>query len=305
MEFYKYLKACREKKNITQEQLVSALYEFDPKTFENLDTGTLSRWERNTTRPKFVKQVSIVRYFQQSFNDALPCWEGYSEEEVEHLICTTGVQNIFGKPAQLILNFPAESMEFDSLTVYPIRDIDTLDTLFELNMDLHTATNPPLLRVSLEQFKKWSVNPCSFFLACEYKEWFLGYFFSIKLKQEIFEKIMNFEMKKSEITEDDFAAADEPGSNYLLSFYALNNKVASILFIRYYAYLIANQKYIAEIGVSTALEEVKKVVRNMNLDYYKTITIEDRREVDSYRQNLGKILSSEYVVKMIFSDPES
>jgi hypothetical protein len=114
-------------------------------------------------------------------------------------------------------------------------------------------------------------------------------------------------MKYSEIDESDFASQDELGSDLLLSFYAINHEVAKMLFVRHFAYLIANQKTLLDIGVTTRTDEVKKIVTNMNLGLFKEIKIKDIRAdkeivVESYRESLHKVLATEYVTKMIFSE---
>ena len=302
MEFNNYLKRCREHNHITQEELVSALYSHDKETFENLDAVTLSRWERHSTKPNTLKQLSIIKYFQGITEEALPCWNDYSCEEVEDLICTAGVTNIFGKVKHLVLNFPSTMMQVDDLKVYLLGDDQKAHSIFELNMDLHHSTNHLFSQLSLEQFVAWSKHPSNLFLACEYKDTFAGLFFSVRLKQNIFEKLLNFEMKKSEITEDDFALDDEVGSDLLLSFYAINHKVATMLFVRHYAYLIANQKKIADIAVITTLNEVIHAVNTMNLKPYKSKNLENDICIESHRQSIANVLATEYVVKMIFSE---
>ena len=302
MEFYKYIKRCRKKNHITQEELVSSLCTYDRENFENLDTVTLSRWERDHTKPNTHKQLGIIKYFQSISDEALPCWDQYTSKEVEDLICTVGIQNVLSKPKQLILNFPSTMMSIDDVHVYPIVDMEKAKNLFALNMDLHCATNHPYTQITLEQFESWAAFPCTLFLAAEYKGSFVGLFFSLRVKEHIFQKIINMEMKNSEIKESDFAQKNEVGSIILLSFYAINQKVASMLFVRHYAYLIANQKIINEIGVSTVLEEVQKTVENMNLEHFKSKKMKDSTKVEVYKATLGKVLASEYVVKMIFSE---
>ena len=302
LEFYKYLKKCREKNELTQDELVSELFNHDEENFESLDAGTLSRWERDTTKPNVHKKLSMVKYFQKHSPDALPCWDHYSTEEVEDLICTVGVQNVITKKKQLVMNFPSQMMHFDDMKVYLIKDVEKAARLFELNMDLHIATTPLYSQLELEQFLSWSQHPSNLFLACEYKEGFVGLFFSLRLKQESFNKLLNFDMRKSEITEEDFASESEVGSDLLLSFYALNEKIASMLFVRHYAYLIAHQKSISEIGVITALDEVKKTVNNMNLSFYKSKKVDEQYVLEAFREKLGKVLATEYVIKMIFTE---
>ena len=292
---------------MTQDELVSALYRFDEKTFEHLDTVTLSRWERDSTKPNTLKQLSIIKYFQYYTGEALPCWYEYSVTEVEDLICSAGIKNLFTKSKELILNFPSIMMLVDDLKVYPISDIKKAHPLFELNMDVHLSHNNTFSQLSIETFKTWGMYPSNLFLACEYKESFVGLFFSVKLKPEVFNKVLHFEMKYSEIKESDFASHDEKGSDLLLSFYAINQEVAKILFVRHFAYLIANQKNLEYIGVSTSTDEVKKIVLNMNLEEFQQVHTKDIRDnksitVESYRQSLDNVLATEYVTKMIFSE---
>ena len=304
MHFNEYIKACREHSHLTQEQLVHDLYSYDIDSFKGLDTNTLSKWERSITKPKFSRQVSVIKFFQKKSGLALPCWDSYSIEEAEHLICKAGMHNLMGKSKQLILNFPSEMMNVNDMKVAPVRNFEGTDALIQIYMDQHKAVNHKYTQVTIEQVKEWSLHPSNLFLACQYKEWFLGLFFSIRLKQEVFDKLLNFEMKKSDIAIDDFASFDEMGCNYMLSFYAINQKVATMLFIRYYAHLIANQKSISEIGVVTALDEVKKVVSNMNVRYHKSKITDDNIEIQAYRETLFKVLASENVVKMILSKQE-
>ena len=292
---------------MTQEDLVDALYTFDEEIFKHLDTVTLSRWERDSTKPNTFKQLSIIKYFQHYTGEALPCWYDYSVEEVENMICSMGIKNLLSKSKELILNFPSSMMLVDDLKVYPIRDIKKVHPLFELNMDVHLTHNHHFSQLTIEKFETWAMYPSNLFLACEYKESFVGLFFSVKLKPDVFDRVLNFEMRYSEIEESDFAAHDEEGSDLLLSFYAINQKVAKMLFVRHFAYLIANQKRLVNIGVSTSTDEVKKIVINMNLEFFKHVETKDTQynkdvTVESYRQSLHNVLATEYVTKMIFSE---
>lgn len=301
MKFNTYLKSCREHNTLTQEELVNNLYSYDIALFEGLDTSTLSKWERGVTQPKASKQVSMIKYFQKESGVALPCLDEYSTQEAEDLICQNGIKNLLSKTKKLVLNFPSKMMQFDDLKVYPIRHSERMEALLDLNMDVHQDTNHDHTQISLEQFRTWSLHPSNLFLACEYKNGFLGLFFSLRLKPDIFQKLMNFEIKKDEIGIEDFASFDEMGSSFLLSFYALNEKAAIMLGIRYYAHLIAHQTKIDEVGVITMLDDVKKLVKNMNLEQYKIKTMDDLTELKSYKQSLSNVLVSENAVKMLFS----
>ncbi len=304
MHFNEYLKSCREHNQLTQEQLVHDLYSYDIENFEGLDTSTLSKWERNITKPKASKQVNILKYFQTKTGVALPCWDSYSIDETQDLICKAGMRNLIGKRKQLICNFPSEMMNVDDMKVYPVRNSERMDALIESNMHLHQSFNHELTQITRKQFKEWALHPDNLFLACEHKGSFLGLFFTARLKPEVFNEILDFKMKKSEITASDFASFDEMGSHLMLSFYAVNEKAATMLLIRYYAHLIANQKHIAEIGGVTINDEAKKIVSNMNLHYYTSKTTDDNVKIEAYRQTLANILASENAVKMLLVKQE-
>ena len=304
MQFNEYLKQCREHSHFTQEQLARDLYSYDIENFEGLETSTISKWERGAVKPRLSKQISIIEYFQHKTGVDLPYWDDYTTQEAEELICEAEMKNFLGRKKDLILSFPDSFMSLEDLDVYPLRNAERIDALLEINMDLHRNANHDFTQISLDQFKSWSMHPSNLFLACEYKQNFLGLFFAIRLKPESFDKIMNFTMQKREITQKDFASFDEMGCNYALSFYAANNKVATRLFIRYYAHLISNQKKIEEVGVATSYSDVVKITEGMNLHKHKSATMEDGTEVGSYRQNLSKIFASQKVVKMIFAQQE-
>ena len=304
MQFNEYLKTCREHNDLTQEQLVHDLYSYDIDSFEGLDTSTLSKWERSITKPKASKQVNIIKYFQNKSGAALPCWDTYSIEEAEDLICKAGMRNLIGKRKQLICNFPSEMMNVDDMKVYPLRHFERMDALLETNMHLHQSYNHKFAQITREQFKEWALHPSNLFLACEYKDNFLGLFFTVRIKPEVFNKVLDFEMKKSEITPRDFASFDEMGSILMIGFFAMNEKAATMLFIRYYAHLIANQKTIKEIGSVTINDEAKKIISNMNLYHYTSKTTDDNVKIDAYRQTIFNVLASENTVKMLLSKQE-
>ena len=304
MHFNEYLKTCRENTHLTQEQLVSGLYSYDIESFTGLDTTVLSRWERGAIQPKLSRQVNIIKYFQQKTGIALPCWDGYTTDEAEEMICKVGMKNLLGKSKELVLNFPSAMIGADDLNVYQLRNSEIIDKVIDINIGLDKDFNHEYTQLDNAQFKEWALHHSNSFYLCEYKDQFFGLLFSLRLKPEAFEKIMNFEIDERELSANDFASFDEMGYSYLLSFFAMNEKAASMLFIRYYAHLIANQKIITGVGVATMMEDAKKLISNMNLYHHGSKTIEKGLELQTYRETLANFLACEKVVKMILSRQE-
>ena len=301
MQFSQYLRTCREHSRLTQEQLVHALYVHDIESFEALDTSILSKWERGVTQPKVAKQVSIVKYFQRQTNKALPCFEGYNIQEAEALICESGMRNILGKSKQLILDFPSAVIGVNDLMVYHVRNSEHVDRYLSINVDLDQDFNHNYSRLTVRQFKTWAVNPANSFYVCEYKGQFFGLLFALRVKPEIFEKLMNFQMEEGELKDNDFASFDETGSNYIISFFAMNEKAATLLFIRYYAHLIANQNKIAEVGTATMMEDGRKLIHKMHFEPYSQKVLSQEWTIRSFRASLSSFLAQESVLKMLLS----
>ncbi len=143
-------------------------------------------------------------------------------------------------------------------------------------------------------------HPASSFFICEYKEQFFGLLFSLHLKKDIFEKLMNFEMQEVDIKDEHFVVDNEVGCEYLLNFFSYSQKVAALLFISYYNYLIDNQKQIIEIGVGTMMDEGHKLIQRLNLSHYKDIQIDSKHTLSFYRQTLKDVLINESILKILF-----
>ena len=301
VQFNEYLKSCRENLALTQEELVQKLYSFDIISFESLEASTLSKWERGLIQPKLGKQVSIIQYFQTVTGLALPCWQHYSADEAEEMICTIGMHNLLGKSKTLVLNFPSNTLQTDDLSIYHLRNSEMVDKVLDINMDLDKNFNHDSTGLTSEQLKTWALHPTNSFFVCKYLDQFFGLLFTVRLKQEIFSKMMNCEMVEKELTINDFASFHEVGSNYIFSFFAMNEKAASVLFIHYYAHLIANQRVIKEVGIATMMEDAKKLIESMHLKFYKSILLDKNMTLQTYRETLPNFLTSEKVVKMILS----
>jgi len=304
LQFNTYLKTCREHSHLTQEQLVHLLYSYDKEYFAGLETSTLSKWERGVIKPKLSRQVRIIKYFQTLTHTALPCWETYSESDAEEMICKAGMKNLLGKSKKLILNFPEKMIAADELSVLQLRNSTMLDKVIELNIDLDRGFNHKFSKLLPEHFREWALHPSNSFFLCDYKGQFFGLLFSLRLKPAAFQKIIDLKIKEKDLTTNDFASFNEMGSSYIISFFAMNQKAATLLFIRYYAHLIANQKYIAEVGVATMMDDARKLLSNMQLNIHRTMELDNGLHLQTYRETLCNFLASEHTVKMILSKQE-
>jgi len=299
-----YLRQCREQNEMKQGELVTALYQWDPDLFDGLDAGTISKWERGISKPKISRLIEIIKYFQKQTGTALPCWDRLSVEDAEKQICEVGIRNRLTGIKDIILDFPSQLMTVDNLKVYPLRNSDRMDALIEMYENIAMDIHHPFTRQNKHRIKEWAMHPGSIFPVCEYKNTIIGYSFAIKLKPESFEKVLNLEIGVNDIDVDDFAGKDELGSIFLISFYALSDKAAALLLVRQYAYLIAHQKSIEEVGRLSFVNEKGKGGRIANLDQSVCREFEDGTTHCSFRQSLPKIFATETVLRMIFPKQE-
>ncbi len=306
MQFSQYLKSCRSKQSLTQEELVHALYGFNIDYFRGLDTTTLSKWERGITQPKIDKQISIIKFFQTLTHLPLPCFDNQSTKVVEEYICKIGMSNIMqkSKSKKLILDFPSATMNIHKLSVHQAKDTNMLDKVSNINSYLDKNFNYDLTQLEAEDFRKWALIEGNLFLTCEYEGELIGLLFVLKLKPKSFQKIINAEIMERELCNDDFALPHEDGSSYILSFFALNQKAASLLFVHYYAYLIAHQNFIRDVGVATMIEDGQKLIESISIPYYKSCIMKNEIELQFFKAPLGDFLTTPKVIRMILSKQE-
>jgi len=302
LQFNNYLKSCRERYELTQEQLVQKLYNTHD-VFEGLDVNTYSRWERGSTKPSMDKQIKIVSLFSTLSNTVLSCFNTMQKEDVETELCKMGVHNLIGYSKEHILNFPTKSFRVDDISIKHLRSNSDIDTVLQMPYTVIENLTGNVYNLSYENIKSWAQHPSNLFLVSEYQGQFYGLLFTLRLKPHVFQKIIDFTMNINDIKEDDFAGFDEMGSNFPMAFFAYNDKSSTLLILRYYAHLIANQDVIANIGTTPLLDGAKKIVQKMNLKHYKDKKVK-QGTLSSYSAPLSEVLINEAVLKMIFQKQE-
>ena len=298
MKFSTYLKQCREKQDFTQEQLVQELYNFND-TFEALDVSTLSRWERGTTKPSIEKMLQTVEMFAKLNNIILPCFDDIDDNSMEDELCKIGIKNLIGNSKEHILNFPSLSFTADDIKIKHLRSVEDIDSALSMPHEVMKGLAGTESFFGKELLKSWALHPSNLFLLSEHHSQFYGLFFVLRLKPSSFEKMINFEVNPKDFTDDDFASFEEMGCPFPIGFFAYNEKSSRMLFLRFYAHLIANQKVISSIGSTPLLPSAKKLAMKMNMIAHKERET-PRGKMTSYQASLSDVLINEAVLKMIF-----
>ncbi len=300
MQFNEYLKICRERYNLTQEQLVQELYNTDDE-FSGLNIGTLSRWERGATYPSLSRQVIIVKVFQKYSTHLFPCF--YDQDNIEDEFCRVGIKNLIGSSKEHILKFPSNIFTVDDIKISLVRSHEEIELMLKMPISILKGISSDQFKIEVDTFTSWAQHPSNLFLLAECNGQFFGLFFILRLKPDIFTKIISFEMQLRDITEDDFASFEEEACSVPVGFFAYNEKAASLLFIRYYAHLIANQDTIIDVGTTPLLDGARKIVEAMHLKHLHDLKVENGT-LSAYSAPLEDVLINEDVLRMVFRKQE-
>jgi len=296
--FAKYLKVCRVDCCLTQEEFVNQCYAYD-EVFQGLDVGTLSRWERGVNTPSVDKQIKITRIFQSYTKSVLPCFENYTKEEIEAQLSHNYVKNLIGNSKKHILNFPDSQTLGKEIQLLNIQEISDKQSILKMPSDILRGIAENYYGLTEELLLSWAEHKNNLFVVSEYRGQFFGMMFVLRLKPDVFDDILMFHRELKTLTQEDFAQDEELGCSFPVAFFAYNQRVASLLYLRFYADLIANQAYILEVGNTLILQSVAKLVEKINLKKYK-VEKKSYKSRTSYRASLSDVLLSEDVFRMIF-----
>ena len=299
-EFGDYLNICRQEQNMTQLELVDSLLDFD-ECFKSLDSTTLSRWERGASKPSLSKQVSIIRYFSQVFTRIYPFIEKAERIAIEQSFCAVGFSKLVGKHQNIVMSYPTNLVDKKAFNIKLFSDSAFQDASLESNGHIYAYLyKEPLDKRKQEAFAN---NKNNYFLVCELNNQYMGHFFILRLKPEVFDDLINFRRDNHSIMQDDIASLDDVGCYYFYGLFAMSDQVISLFFVAFYSYLIHFQDETLNLGVIAASKDGKRMARNMNME---NVSSKERHNLDyqSFQASLKMILLNDNVVKMLFN-PES
>ena len=298
MKFGEYIRVCRERYGLTQSALVDLLYGFHD-IFNGLDMVTLSRWERNVTAPNIERQRYFIEAMQEFEPRIFPAFDAIDMAEIEAAIFERGIQRTIGKHKRFILNFPSQIIEEDALQVEPLTLWEEPEPVLKIaHTFIHKVTQNQT-DIPMERFAAWVAHPSTLFLVASYHRQFFGMLISLRLKPEIFEKLMHFEMEEKEIVPAHFADENEEGCAYPLSMLAYTEQCATLLALRYYRYLMEREKTTAYVGSRPKLKEGGELAKTLGLSLFQVAPDKSAR---TFRANINDVLLNRYVLTLIFKE---
>jgi transcriptional regulator with XRE-family HTH domain len=289
--------------SLAQRELVEKMYHYDNKAFSGINPTTISRWERGENLPSYKKIAEILAFFQDYFKTPLPFIESKDINEIENLMNKESISMLF-KPKRMVAQIEFDNslyLKESDFKIISLRNHKRADEIIELNSFLHSNYNTKYTQVDIKRFKEWIEYPNNLFIALTYKDTILGLLFMLQLKPESFRKIIDFEIKKSDLNKDDFITNNkDKRSIYLLSLFSLSTNIASRLFARMYAHLIYNQNIVEDIGLVTSFDEAIQLAKRMNLKESGSYRYIDTT-IYSYRAKLYDLALSDIAIKSLFT----
>jgi transcriptional regulator with XRE-family HTH domain len=293
MRFGEYIKICRRKFGLTQQDLVEKLYSYD-ESFESLNEATLSRWERGLASPSSQKEVMIAKFFTNYSKSPFPCFE--SIENIDNIFCKNGVKNLIGNSKIHIVNLPEDTYETDEIVIVQLKSFENSKIAIKMMQKILKQNTQSFFEIPQERLYTWSKYPSNLFLAAVSDNQIIGMFFALYLSDKSFESVINLTKSVESLEESDFAHPSSSGNSLIISFFAFNRKIASLLYLRYYAYLISNQFKIKNVGTLSVAKEGRKLIDKINLK-----PVASRGKLSSFSTSLQDMILNESVFRMIFS----
>jgi len=248
---------------ITQQSLAEALSHHS-NHFKALNSVTLSRWETGVTTPSLAKKKGILGFLSSSgcFRDET-C-HGKIRKRYETL--SEPLSSLFGKRYQyLIGNFPDFDLSED-FSIHPLNIRDRMDEYIDHLIDIETITNAPgYYAVPHETMKTWCSYPSSLAIVCERKQQYLGHFVMFKIRNSTAEAIAYNRRSEFSISQRDLCPPDDTGSYYIHALYGRSPRIAALLNVQAYLYLLDNLDTIDKILIFSTRKDGVKLTRDYGI----------------------------------------
>ena len=215
-DIQEYLSIRRAEKGLSQEQMVGALFDFHAE-FSNIDSQTISRWELGKISPSIPRQVLLMQFFKDEPHTLLAD-SGFAIRQLPTLAAFERLLD--------------SNMEFSHvLGAHPYADKSLEVEKYPVSAEGSEsfAKRVAGYQVNLSRGRDvWDIDqlmPLIQFpstMADYYKigEVWAGHSLVLRLKPQILDAVLTFEIADHELTIEHLAQSDEDGDIYSLSGYS-------------------------------------------------------------------------------------
>ncbi|WP_220770125.1 helix-turn-helix transcriptional regulator [Shewanella sp. MBTL60-007] len=289
--FSTFLKNLRLNNDLSQEQLCLHLSQHSS-LFYNLDSITVSRWERGVNIPSLAKQAEIVELYDKELTNIYRSDEKFLEE-CSHLVTTSDSdKQKSNHPYYRNDNYKIETIDLNDDSFYLV-----------LKMILRYEGNPSLkLKPPLEKFE--SLSDVRISIATAYNDQIIGHSLYIETTSQNVLELININNDLSQIitrcdknSHDTMlilssAGATKQVENSIMSTYI--NKFSQQKHLRYLCFSICDENLIKKLNTAK-LEPFK--VRNIDLN---DMTV----EIHSFLLSRSELMANRFLLKLAVITPQ-
>jgi transcriptional regulator with XRE-family HTH domain len=265
--FSELLYTYRDLKKLTQSEFVNELMQFSD-IFSKLNTVTLSRWETSTTNPSIEKKQHVLKYMylnnfleDETLNALVKERYIYMKDYLEEEL-TKQYKHIIG-------NFP--EFHHDKELVYKLRDCQNQQNHLKQVIQIESSMCKNLdYELKEDKLLKWSRYASTFAIISKDDEQHAGHFIALKIKNDVAEDIAFHRKIWFDLQENDFCNANENGTYFLVIFYARSPRIAAIMNVVFYRYLVENSKTVDKVLIYTTREDTILATKNYGIKMVKS-----------------------------------
>lgn len=282
MNFGQYIAKKRDEKGWTQSDLVEALSTND-NTFSALNCVSVSRWESGQNEPSDDRKKIIINFFNDDVSLYFPFLPSANDKLQLKTTCNIIAYVLSDKISErrhnMLIGANPYPYNYKDCQVLPL-SAKINDNYLKMILDFYYATHIATTKIGLEQLKNIAKKSIGVNYICEVNKIYFGHFIAILLKNNSFWAIMNGDMNESAIKESDFADNDDKNATlYIYSFYCGNKTISSVMFLKFYQFIVARKATIKYIGSSLVSKEGVNLMERIGLCEFKGHNVDNINNV--------------------------
>lgn len=218
-----YLLQKRTQQNLSQESLAIALQEFSSQ-FSELDSLTISRWERGRVSPNIRRQVALMEFFGDEPHlllsnpdfelKQLPSMSAFQQMLAQQ----TNYNHLMGAHPYI----PQDTLNFERLNKHCDNLAQKLTWVCHYHNNL-TRQREPWTAEFLSQLIS---SPSTEVLFYQIDDVLMGHSIYVRVSEETLSALLTAKIQETELTTQDLVAKDKPACLFMLTAYIGGRQVA-------------------------------------------------------------------------------
>ena len=245
MTFAEYIRSIRQQSGLTQAAFSQALSAYSEE-FTDLDSNTISRWERGTHVPVLSRQNLCIEFSGDDPDKLMPFISPQAASDSLEKV-RNRVRRILSEQRfdAIVGGLPGQTRDMN-ITEYCLQEEDGsyLEFIEDLDRSVLETSSP----FTAQHIRKWLERSGSQLLVERKHGQITSHLLLLRLKPESYSSMMNQERFESSLGPEDLAADGETFCFYILSFYSQSQESAADMVIYLTLLIYRNKRYVKRVG---------------------------------------------------------